>query len=36
MSTCDWLDLQTLESQLVMPKSLPDRRFHIGAVNAAK
>ena len=24
MSTCNWLDLQTLGSQLVMPKILPD------------
>ena len=24
MSTCDWLDLQTLGSQLVMPKNLPN------------
>ena len=24
MSTCNWLDLQTLGSQLVMPKNLPD------------
>ena len=24
MSTCNWLDLQTLGSQLIMPKNLPD------------
>jgi hypothetical protein len=24
MSTCNWLHLQTLESQPVMPKNLPD------------
>ena len=23
MSTCDWLDLETLGSQLIMPKNLP-------------
>ena len=25
MSTYNWLDLQTLESQPIMPKNLPDR-----------
>jgi hypothetical protein len=24
MSTCNWLDLQALGSQLIMPKNLPD------------
>ena len=24
MSTCNWLDLQTLGSQSVVPKNLPD------------
>ena len=27
MSTCNRLDLETLGSQLIMPKNLPGRRF---------
>jgi hypothetical protein len=29
MSTCNWLELQTLGSQPVMPKNLPDHWCHI-------
>ena len=31
MSTCNWLDLQTLRSQLLMPKNLPDLCYSRGA-----
>ena len=30
MSTCNWLDLQTLGSQLVMSKNLPNHCAMIG------
>ena len=32
MSTCNWLDLQTLGSQPVMPKNLPDHYTSLSQV----
>jgi hypothetical protein len=34
MSTCNWLDLQTLGSQPIMPKNLPKHRLVVIARRA--
>ena len=36
MSTCNWLDLQTLGSQPVMPKNLPDHWSGHSAIEVIK
>jgi hypothetical protein len=30
MSTCNWLDLQTLRSQPIMPETIPSHWLHVG------